>query len=348
MNTKIGVVGLGFMGVTHIRSWLNINGAELAAICDPINLPEDGDFSQISGNFGPAEPLKLDMTNITPYADFNDLVKNPEIDLIDICAPTHLHERLTIAALEAGKHVVCEKPMARRSSEARTMAGAAGKSGKFLMPAMCMRFWPEWAWLKEQVRNKSFGKALAARFRRVSEPPAWGKGNYFDGSKSGGALFDLHIHDTDFVQFCFGKPSQVCSHGLSRYSDAVDHVVTQYRFENGPVVYTEGTWLMSEGGGFNMGFTVHFENATADFDLQRGDEALKLFAKGKEVETISCEGDNAHTEELKHMIDSIQNNRPPSIVTPQDGVSSVEICEAEEESVRSGKPVDLATNSSKS
>jgi predicted dehydrogenase len=166
--------------------------------------------------------------------------------------------------------------------------------------------------------------------------------SYFNGQASGGALLDLHIHDSDFVQFLFGRPASVYSRGLTRFSGAIDHVVTQYEVSCGAVVSAEGTWLMTAGGGFHMGYTIHFERATADFDLARGNEALKLFKEGAKPRVIRCDGPDGYTGELRHMIESIRAGRAPTIVTPRDALSAVEICEAEEKSIRIGKPVRLA------
>src|SRR5262249_36287800 len=143
--------------------------------------------------------------------------------------PTPLHPEQAIASLKAGKHVVCEKPLARTSAAAVEIVKAQQNALGFLMPAMCMRFWPGWSSLKEIVEKNTYGKILAARFRRMSEMPAWSKqGTYSGGNDLGGALFDLHIHDTDFVQFLFGRPTAVFSTGVTRPSGSVDHVVTQY------------------------------------------------------------------------------------------------------------------------
>ncbi len=134
---------------------------------------------------------------------------------MDICTPTPLHPTQAIAALKAGKHVLCEKPLARTSAEAREILQAAETAPGFLMPAMCMRFWPGWSWLKQMVTQESYGKVLAARFRRESEMPAWSRqGTYSGGNDPGGALFDLHIHDTDFVNHLFGRPASVFSSGV--------------------------------------------------------------------------------------------------------------------------------------
>jgi predicted dehydrogenase len=242
-----------------------------------------------------------------------------------------------IAALRAGKHVLCEKPMARTSAEAREILEAEKASGKFLMPAMCMRFWPGWSWLKEAVNKQQFGKVLGARFRRVTAMPTWSKqGTY--GADLGGALYDLHIHDTDFVQFLFGRPASVFSSGVIGADGSVDHVSTQYNYPGGPAVHAEGNWLIAAG--FEMSYSIYCENATIDFDLARGADALRITEKGKDPRTVACDGDG-YVNEIRYMLECVQQGKRPSTVTSADGMTALEICEAEERSVRTGTVVSL-------
>ena len=209
------------------------------------------------------------------------------------------------------------------------------------MPAMCLRFWPEWVWLKQAIDTKPYGRVLGARFRRVAQPPAWGQKFFLDGKRSGGALLDLHIHDTDFVQFCFGRPQSVFSSGFTKVSGAIDHVVTQSQVASGASVSAEGSWAMTEGFGFQMSYTAIFERATVDYDIARGADALKLFEKCKDPRTLRLSREDGYRGELKYMLQCVRSGKPPSTVTPQDGVSAVEICEAEERSVTSGRSVGL-------
>jgi len=343
---NIAMVGLGFMASTHIKAYRKVPGARIAALCNPSGRNLDGNFSKVFGNVGDKKPLQLDMTSVKVFRDFSALLNDPEIQLVDLCTPTITHHTLAIEALKAGKYVICEKPLARTSKLARAIADAARQAKGFFMPAMCVRFWPDYAWVHDAIAGKTYGNVLAASFRRVAEPPAWGQKFFLNGELSGGALLDLHIHDVDFVQYCFGRPRSVYSRGYTKFSGAIDHVFTHYRFDSDLVVYAEGGWAMTGGFGFSASFTINFKNATVDFDLARGAEALRLFEAGQPPRTVKPGGDDGYVRELAHMIQSIRAGEPPSVVTPEDGVSAVEICEAEEESIREGRPVHLAQEDS--
>jgi predicted dehydrogenase len=339
--TNIAVIGLGFMAATHLKAWRQLPGARLAALCNPSGRHLDGDFTGVAGNVGDAQPLKLDMAGVKATRDPADIFGDPGIQLVDICAPTKAHHPLCLAALRAGKHVLCEKPLARSVPLAREIAAAAAQARGYFMPAMCLRFWPGWTWLKDAIAAGTYGKVLAARFRRVAEPPAWGQHNFFDGRESGGALFDLHVHDVDFVNYCFGRPRAVFATGYVKFSGAVDHVVAQFQVAGGASVSAEGGWAMAPEFGFHMAYTVNFERATADYDLARGADALRLFEPGQPPRTIPGDGPDGYVGELRHMLDAIHTGKPPSVVTAQDALTAIEICAAEEESVRTGKVVAL-------
>lgn len=339
--TNVGIVGLGFMALTHIKAYRQIADARIAALCNPSGHRLDGDFSNVAGNFGGGDPVRLDMSQVKAYRDFAAMLADPAIELIDICTPTQTHQPLAVQALQAGKHVLCEKPLARTSAAAREIAKHAAAAKGFFMPAMCLRFWPGWSWLKTAIADGRHGKCLSAHFRRVAEPPAWGQANFLNGELSGGALLDLHVHDVDFIQFCFGRPRKVYSTGYVRMSGAVDHVVTQYEVAGGTTVSAEGSWALTPGFGFTMSYLVNFERATAEYDSSRGAGALRLIEAGQPARVVPCDGPDGFVGELTHLLQAIQSGQPPSVVTAADAVSAVEICEAEERSVHSRQPVAL-------
>ena len=336
---NVAVVGLGFMGVTHLRAYLDNPAARIVAVCDAVRLPVNGVLQGVAGNIKKSDDINLG-PDVKVFRKLDELLADPEIELVDLCTPTPLHPEQAIAALKAGKHVLCEKPLARTSAAAREILAVAEKSRGMLMPAMCMRFWPGWSWLKQMVAEQKYGKVLAARFRRVSEMPAWSKqGTYGGGSDLGGALFDLHIHDTDFVNFLFGRPESVFSSGVVAEGGSINHVVTQYRFPGGPAVYAEGSWLLTQG--FNMTYTLHCERATLDFDLARGADALIVTEAGQTPRVVKPEGPDGYGAEVRYFVECVAGGRPPQVVTGRDGLTALEICEAEEKSIRSGSVTSL-------
>ncbi len=345
MSINVGMVGTGFMAVAHLKAWAKVPGVRVAALCNPSGRNLDGNFAGVGGNVGDGEGFRLDMTGVKTFRDPAQLFADPDIQIVDITTPTKTHESLTIAALAAGKHTLIEKPVAGTATEARRIAAAAAeaaKRGVFLMPAHCLRFWPEWAWVGAAIADGRYGRVLSARFRRVAQPPGWGRAHFLEGATSGGALFDLHIHDADFVQFCFGKPRAVFASGHTKVSGAIDHVLAVYQVQGGATVSAEGSWAMSDGFGFNMSYTVNFERATADFDGGRGAEALKLFVPGQKPEVLHPAGGDGYIGELSYFAECVRTGRAPTIVTANDGADAVALCEAEAESIRSGRLVTIA------
>jgi len=335
---NVAVIGLGFMGVTHLRAYLQLPGARIAAVCDRSRGLVDGVLAGVAGNISQSGNLHLG-PNVKTCRLLEEVLEDPEIDLIDLCTPTPRHAEQAITALQAGKHVLCEKPLARTSAAATELLQIARASKGFLMPAMCMRFWPGWDWLKQAVDERRFGRVLAARFRRVSARPTWNQATYLRGEDTGGALFDLHIHDTDFIHHLFGRPGGVYSSGATDASGAITHVFTQYHYADGPAVCAEGSWLLPEG--FNMAYSLHCERATVDFDLARGVDALRITEIGQPPRVEPLGELDGYGAEIRYFVECIANNRPPRTVTALDGVTALQICEAEEQSIRTGKIVTL-------
>ena len=235
-KVNVAVVGLGFMGVTHLRSYLNNPQARVVAVCAATRLPQNGVLCGVAGNIKNSGDIRLG-ARVKVYRQFDELLADRDVELVDICTPTALHPAQVIAALQAGRHVLCEKPLAESAADARKVLKVAATSKKFLMPAMCMRFWPGWSFLKKIVTEKTYGEVRSASFHRLSAMPAWGSA----GVHSGGALFDLHIHDTDFVNYLFGRPQGVSSTGVIGEGGMINHVLTQYHYPGGPAVSAEGS-----------------------------------------------------------------------------------------------------------
>ncbi len=333
--TRIGIIGLGTMGRVHYEAYSQIPTAQVVAVADADPARAKGDLAGTAGNISPGGLRHLPMDRITGFTDYQALLALPAVEAVDICLPTPFHREVAVAALAAGKHVICEKPMARTPADARAIAKAAAKAKGILMPAQCMRFWPGWDWLKQACAEQRYGRVLAATFTRLSSRPA---GWYRQAADSGGALLDLHIHDVDMINWLFGAPRAVSSRGYGA-GGGIDHVWTHYHYGKGPLVVAEGGWALSDGFGFRMRYTVNFEKATADYDLGRADR-LHLTHGGRQ-EAVPLADHAGYLGELRYFLACIERGEKPRTVTAKDGVASVAICAAEERSIATGARVAI-------
>src|SRR2546421_1517463 len=233
---RIAVLGLGFMGSTHLKALRTVSGATLAAVVSADEKKLSGDLSDIQGNLGgPGE--KMDFTGVARYRTVNEALRDPRVDGVDICLPTDLHAPIAIDALRAGKHVLVEKPMALDGETADRMIGEAERSGRLLMTAQVLRFLPSYAAAAEIVKSAQLGAVRSALFRRRCAAPAWSKW-LSDPGQSGGGVFDLLIHDVDYCVHLFGTPVAVSAVGDEDMPSGIDIVVAQVHHPDHHVVIT--------------------------------------------------------------------------------------------------------------
>jgi len=232
--------------------------------------------------------------------------------------------------------VLVEKPLALTAAEADQVAAAAARSGLVVMPAMCMRFWPEWRWLKRTIDAATYGRVLSATFTRLGARPGWGQGFYADPAKCGGAILDLHIHDADFVRWCFGDPQSVSAVGVSGPGGGIDHVVASYHYAGGPMVVAQGGWIRAGEYPFTMRYVVEFERASVLFDLGQS-ATLSVFSEGG-CEHPDTADEDGYAGESRHFLDCISRGSQPD-VTPADAASSIALVEAEKSAIADERPV---------
>ena len=345
-KVKVGIIGLGFMGTTHYGIYKSNSKAEITAIADVDAAKRKGDISKVNGNIGGGDNSKpLDLTGIKTYADGMKLINDPDVDVVDICVPTFLHCQYAVAALKAGKHVFCEKPLARNVKEAGAILAEARKSDKFFSLGMCIRYWPEYSYARELYQSGKLGKLRSATFTRLSPSiagNAW-KNWFMDGRLSGGALLDLHLHDADAVRFFFGRPQTVTAFGTScRSSDgAMDHVITNYDFGDGTLVAAEGGWAAAKGVPFEMSFQIICEKATILFNAA----GFKIYYENGRVEAPKPANPALPTgwhEELDYFLGCVQKNqRPDKFITMDEMLDSMKIITAEQQSADKRKTVKI-------
>src|SRR5438876_8097522 len=231
---RIGIVGVGFMGMIHYLAAQKLKGAKVTALCSRDAKKLAGDWRGIRGNFGPPGQV-MDLGRVKKYQALEDLLADPDIDLVDVCNPTHLHPPTALAALKAGKHVLVEKAIALDSKDAEAMVDAADRAGRLLMVAHVLPFFPEFAYAADAIRSGRYGRLLGAHFKRVISRPDW-SAEIGDADKTGGPAVDLHIHDTHFIGLVCGVPGKVFSSGLEE-NGTIQYLTTQYLYgTDGPAV----------------------------------------------------------------------------------------------------------------
>jgi predicted dehydrogenase len=336
---KIGIVGFGFMGQMHYRCWKARDDAQIVAICDANeNIIEDS--KKVVGNIEGAENA-VDFTGINIYCDLGKMLGQEKLDAISLALPTYLHPDYTIEALEAGVNVLCEKPMALNVAECERMMAAAKSSKKVLQIGHCVRFWPEYAKTKEIIAGGEYGKVLAATFQRLSAVPTWSYNNWImNEDSSGGVVLDLHIHDTDYVQYVFGIPQAVCTFAGKDSTGKVGHVVTQYIYDDDKVVTAEGGWALMPAFGFEMSFNIVAEKATIVYDCTR-DPAFKVCPAEGEAFTPQVQPGDGYILEIDHFVRAMKGEKVPPITTLEASRDSVKIVAAEKESMRAGAAVKI-------
>lgn len=345
-KVKVGIIGLGFMGTTHFQIHRQLGKSDIIAVADVDERKVKGDWSSVIGNIGDMDYSKpVDMGGIKTYSDAMELVADPEIEMVDICVPTYLHEKYAIAALKDGKHVFCEKPIGRTFQEAKCITEEAEKSEKLFTNGLCVRYWPEYRHAYELYSSGKLGKVISAVFKRVS-PSIHGNSWqdwFMQSDLSGSALLDLHLHDTDLVRYFFGKPLAVTSFGVKgfRSDEGIDHVVTNYDFGDGTLIMSEGGWDPSKTTPFEMSFQIVCEKGTIRFS-ELGYKVLYEDGRIEEPRPASGNLPTGWHVEIDYFLSSIIKGRQPdkylSIAEMRD---SMAIIEAEELSIKEKRSVTI-------
>jgi len=260
---NIGIVGLGFMGTTHLQAYTEIPAAHVIAVASSDARKRAGDLTAITGNLN-RQRLLIDFSEFSLHSNPQSLFDDPTVDAVDLCVPTHLHASLTIAALQAGKHVLVEKPMALNTHECDKMIATAKSKEKVLMVAHVLRYWPEYVTARDWIRGNKLGKIHSVSLRRCCACPQWSSWMR-DPQKSGGGIFDLLIHDLDYSLQVFGYPEAVSAVGHKSLSCGIDVVETRLHYPNGPDVTISGGWQTFGKFPFFMEFTILAERGALHY-----------------------------------------------------------------------------------
>jgi predicted dehydrogenase len=336
---RIGIVGIGFMGMIHFYGAKKLRGAKVTAISTRNPKKLAGDWSSIQGNFGPRGKPDEDLKNVAKYRDIGQLLCDPNVDLVDICLPTEQHAEVAIAALRAGKHVLVEKSISLTIKDSDRMLAEAKRARRHLMVAHVLPFFPEFAFARRAIQSKKFGKLLAAHFKRIISKPTWSE-DIASLEKTGGPAVDLHIHDTHFIGLICGVPHQVFARGLSERG-YVTYLTTHYLYNDPqPSVTCSSGAICQPGRPFVHGFEIYFEKSTLLYES--GTQPLTvLTSDGKSTLAKLGSGDPivAFTAELQHAIHVISKGIDEAELSGELARDALLLCHKEVQSVLNGKSV---------
>jgi len=318
---RIAVLGLGFMGGTHVKAWRQIPGAELAAVASPDERRLSGDLTGVAGNLG-GTGEKLDFSTVTKYRRAEDAVRDSGVDAVDICLPTDLHERIAVSALRSGKHVLVEKPMALDGAAAGRMIDEAARHGRILMAAQVVRFIPAYRAAADILRSGRLGAVRSAIFRRRCAAPAWSAW-LSDPSRSGGGVFDLLIHDIDYCLHAFGRPEAVSASGYEDLPRGIDWILAQFRYPSIGAMAVSGGWHHPAAFPFSMEFTIVADGGTLEFD-SAGAPLAEYGADGLRhpVDVPDLDG---YREELAYFLECASRGQQPLRCPPEESAAAVSL-----------------------
>jgi predicted dehydrogenase len=309
------------MGGVHLRALRQVAGASVAAVFSNDERQLTGDLTATQGNLGrPGE--RFDFSAVKQYRELAAVLGDAEIDAVDICLPTFLHEDVAVEALRAGKHVLVEKPMALDGHSARRMIAAAERAGRILMGAQVLRFFPEYVALHNALPG--LGAVRGAFFRRRCAAPAWG-GWLKDPAKSGGGAFDLLIHDIDMCLHLFGTPEAVSAVGHCDAAAGLDILHGQLFYPFGTVVVSGG-WQHQGAFPFAMEYSVTLDGGTIEFNS--AGRPPTLYTQTEQALPLEgCPGDgvrDGYTAEIEYFVECCRSGRQPERCPPRESALAVE------------------------
>lgn len=349
-TVKIGLVGTGEIGQIHAQAHCEVDGTQLciAALLQPEK--EQALAAQY------AAPL---------YGNLEALLADPSIDAVDICLPNHLHREFTVKALAAGKHVLCEKPIALTLEDTDAMIAASAEAGRFLMVAHPLRFWPEYLRAKEAIAAGTVGRVLWMDARRMVSLLAGTPGDQgwrHDPRRSGAAVLDMQIHDLDVFGWFFGPPQGLVARGLRSADGGLNHVVTHLEFAEGQQALVEASFMM-QGNPLDIGFCIlgdcgllKYAFCPAEFALHniktdapaKASPSLLLYRWGQEPQPLyTPEADSFRTafrEEVRYFAECVRTGTPPAVGAPQQARQALKLALASQCSCETGRPIQFTSN----
>lgn len=331
---NVAVIGTGYIGLLHAAAAFNSEKLNLVAVAER---------NEAAGRRAAEE------YNCKWYADTEEMLQKEDIDIVDICLPTFLHEEYALLAARYKKHILCEKPVALSVESFDRMRDAARSAGVKMMVAQVVRFWEEYVDIKNRYDAGEFGKVKMAYAARLAQHPTW-TAWMRNPEMSGGGLYDLHTHDIDYLRHIFGPAESVYAVGYKNEFGCWNHVVSSITFKNGVKAVAEGAYEMTENYPFKMNFRITGDDKTVEYDMRAGlnikdgngkrDELI--CETGKEAVVIAkVDYPDPYMAEVEYFADCVLNDVEPEMVPLEQSREVLLMLAAINKSLETGEVVKL-------
>jgi predicted dehydrogenase len=326
---RVGIVGAGFIAEAHARAWTAEGVA--ASVFDR----DGGRATSLAERFG--------MRVVT---SFDELVDN--VDAVDVCTPTYQHAEIAIRAAAAGRHVICEKPLARTVDDAEKIVAACAGAGVRLFVAHVVRYFPEYEAAHRVVADGAIGDAAVLRLKRASFRPRRPAGHWlFDHALSGGLILDLMIHDFDYARWVAGDVVAVHCRSVAadRADLGVDHAYAILTHKSGAISHVTGSWAYSPPT-FRTSLEIAGSHGLVEHDSAVAAPIVTyLLPRGQDSGATvglpaSPLAEDPFRIQLRDFREAIAGGRDAR-VTPRDGIEALRIALAADESASTGVVVRL-------
>ncbi|NLV92750.1 MAG: Gfo/Idh/MocA family oxidoreductase [Firmicutes bacterium] len=328
MTLRVGLIGLGTMGRTHAAAYQRMPNVELVAVADL--RPEL------------TQPYKD--RGIAVYSDGRALIEQADVDVIDVCLPTFLHRPFVELAAAKGRHVFCEKPLARTYEDGLAMVEACRRAGVKFAVGHVVRFSPQYVKAKEIVDSGQIGQPVTVSTMRGGGgfPRGW-QDWYANFEWSGGLVLDLIIHDFDYLRWVFGEVERVFARGTAgREYNRYEYALASIRFKNGVIANVEGSWF--DHGGFQTHMEIAGEKGLLSHNSVDASPLLTVLQTTEAAEGVPVPKsplvNSPYQLELQHFISCIERDEEP-LTSGEEALKSLQVSLAAMESIATGKPVEL-------
>lgn len=329
---KVAIIGTGVMGLTHGKAIKESRTLKLIGFVGR----DYEKTKRISDSF-----------EVKSYRDIEEILSKEDIDVVDICIPTYLHEYAVLVAIKYKKHIMCEKPFTLSYNIAKKLTEDAKSAGIKMMVLQVVRFWPEYSYIKELIDKNTLGNVNNVYINRLSTHPKWATWHR-DPLKSGGGLYDLNIHDIDYLYYVFGRVKSVYAIGHRSNTGCYNCITTNIIFYNGTTATIECNMDMKGDYPFTTCVRVVGDRATLEYNstsrYKKKDEKYKcndliLYKSDKNPSRIDVKQYNPYKKQMEYFAKCILENKEIEIIKMVDVLYVLRIISAIEKSLETNEVI---------